>query len=918
MKKLIKLIIFWLFPVSFILMITFAINIFILDFRFAHQSHMIYQPPFSWSKYYTSLYFKKFLINTFSSKKIGLPQVHIYINEQSQEKLLSSTPNSTKQWVTGSMLNSNGDLQEIQIRYRGDNPQNWLLEKKNLRIKTRKKEMHDRRRYYEYTGFDLELFPINNIAKRMGILTNNSKLIELYVNGESNGVFMQDERFDENFLRRNKIMPVNLYKGENHNVEKRIGLDENLYNNPGLWVKTAIFNQKESKDKSDLKKFLSILHSAEVREKDFNKLLEYVDLDTWATYASFLILTKSYQADHLHNVRVAIDPWNGYVYPILQDPHPVEIDEQIYTLEYSKDDLLSLLNRSSLFIDKKYEQLFNFGIKSKILSTEINYLNEINRQFVTSLKRDPEINSKKMLRDIENFKNNLKETEKKIEKKLFEKPVASWASNSNNISILVQGEMPVTNIELIFDYEIPKWVGIDTNYNGDIDENEYKFFSNGNENVIISAKLYANRISFSKRKTNMFAHPNFKIETSPTKFSIITENNIKPKNILAQSNFSNKKFPLNYLSNFEAAQTNKLNKVIFKKGLIKNKNKVIKISGIIHVNKNLVFSNPVKIYPGTQFLMSEGSHIIFKNKVIANGTTENPIIFKKDKNVIEPWGSVALVGKKTADSKLLNIIIDGGSGGNYNQINFTSMFSLHNTKNVHLRNLRLTNHSKFDDMMHVIYCDTVTIDNAQFINAPADAIDVDISTNIIITNSKFINSNNDAIDFMESEALVDSTIILGSKDKGLSIGESSNILIYNTLLEGNNIALATKDKSNAEVLHVDFKDNKIQLSAYRKNWQYGDGGNANIYRSYIIGQENLLEVSKESNLKIHDTSIVGAKLIQGENIQLNDVDFRDLSKKQNNEKKEIIFNDLKLTHPMYSKIKLIENKNRGYNLTNYN
>ena len=116
MKKLIKLIIFWLFPVSFILMITFAINIFILDFRFAHQSHMIYQPPFSWSKYYTSLYFKKFLINTFSSKKIGLPQVHIYINEQSQEKLLSSTPNSTKQWVTGSMLNSNGDLQEIQIR----------------------------------------------------------------------------------------------------------------------------------------------------------------------------------------------------------------------------------------------------------------------------------------------------------------------------------------------------------------------------------------------------------------------------------------------------------------------------------------------------------------------------------------------------------------------------------------------------------------------------------------------------------------------------------------------------------------------------------------------------------------------------------------------------------------------------------
>ena len=292
MKKLIKLIIFWLFPVSFILVITFALNIFILDFRYGHQSHMIYQPPFSWSKYYINLYFKKFIVNTFVSKKIGLPQVHIYLNEQSQQKLLSNTPNSTKQWVKGYMLNSDGILQEIQIRYRGDNPQNWLLEKKNLRIKTRKKEMHDRKRYYEYTGFDLELFPINNIANRMGVLTNNSKLIELYVNGQSNGVFMQDERFDENFLRRNRIMPVNLYKGENHNIEKRIGLDENLYNNPGLWVKTAIFNQKSLNDKSDLKRFLSILQSAEVKEEDFEKLLEYLDLKTWARYASFLILSK--------------------------------------------------------------------------------------------------------------------------------------------------------------------------------------------------------------------------------------------------------------------------------------------------------------------------------------------------------------------------------------------------------------------------------------------------------------------------------------------------------------------------------------------------------------------------------------------------------------------------------------------------
>ena len=916
MKKLIKLIIFWLFPVSFILMITFAINIFILDFRYSHQSHMIYQPSFSWSKYYTSLYFKKFIINTFTSKKIGLPQVHIYINEQSKEKLLSSTPNSTKKWVNGSMLKSDGKLQEIQIRYRGDNPQNWLLEKKNLRLKTRKKEMHDRRRYYEYTGFDLELFPINNIARRMGILTNNSKLVELYINGQSNGVFMQDERFDENFLRRNKIMPINLYKGENHNVEKRIGVDENLYNNPGLWAKTAIFNQKDSNDKSDLKNFLMTLQSAEVRKEDFDNLLEYIDLDTWANYVSFMILTKSYQADHFHNVRIAIDPWNGYVYPILQDPHPVKIDKKIYTLEYSKDDLISLLNRSSAFIDKKYDKLFNYAVNSKILSEEIDYFKKINKDFSISLKRDPEINSKKMFKDIGIFKINLKKTEEIIKNKLFAEPTARWSKNLDKIDIFVEGEMPVSTIELIFKNEVPKWAGLDTNYNGVIDENEYKFFSNGKKSIIIPAKLYANRVPYSLRKTNMFANPNFKIGTSPTKFSVITEKNIKPNNIRGQNYFSKEKFSIKYFLNFEAAETNKFNKVIFNEELINHNKKIKNISGQIHVKKNLIFNDPVEINPGTKFLISEGSHIIFKNKVIANGTNENPIIFQRDNKSNKPWGSISIIGKETNNSKLSNIIIDGGSGGYFKQINFTSMLSLHNTKNIFIKNLKLINHSKYDDMMHVIYCDNITIDNAEFVNAPADAIDVDISTNVKIRNSKFINSKNDAIDFMESEALVDSSFIFGSKDKGLSIGESSNILLYNSLLEKNNIGIAVKDKSKAKVLHVGLKDNKIQLSAYRKNWQYGGGGSAGIYRSQISAEKNLFEVSKESKLEINDTSIIGINLMDKKNIILKDVDFYKDSDQELNKKNQFFIKDLELIHPLYSKIQEIKNKNRGYDFKN--
>ena len=523
MKKLIKLIALWLFPVFFVLMLTFAINVFISDFRLSHQSHMVFNRPFSWSKYFIHLPLKKFLINTFDSKETGLPPVYLYLDEQSQQKLLSKTPNSTKLWSTGSLLNENGVLQTVQVRYRGDNPQNWLFQKKALRIKTRKKEMHGRKRYYEYTHFKPHFFVANDLANRMKLLASNSKLVELFINGESNGIFTEDERFDENFLRRNKIMPVNLYKGEISKTELRIGIDINLFNNPGSWTKTAIFNQRDYDDKSDLENFLSILQSAETRDKDFDELFNHIDVDMWASYSVHRILAQNYHQDHYHNLRIAIDPWNGFVYPIVRDPafktfkSPDVLLKDIFPLESSTDDLLTLLNRSSLFLDKKYKKLFDYTVNHKILNNEKNYLDNIYKNLKISGNRDPQIDINKTLKTIEIYKDDLKLTENLIKNKLYEKPISSWKQSLDKINIFVEGELPVSNIKLAFDSQIPEWVGIDSNYNGVIEDHENKFFSEGKKYIVIPARFYSNRVAVNNRKIEKirsgesFPKPCFKI-----------------------------------------------------------------------------------------------------------------------------------------------------------------------------------------------------------------------------------------------------------------------------------------------------------------------------------------------------------------------------------------------------------------------
>ena len=61
---------------------------------------------------------------------------------------------STKIWQQGFLLGNDDKLKKIKIRYRGDNPRNWLFQKKNLRIKTRKKDQLGQFRYYGENSAD--------------------------------------------------------------------------------------------------------------------------------------------------------------------------------------------------------------------------------------------------------------------------------------------------------------------------------------------------------------------------------------------------------------------------------------------------------------------------------------------------------------------------------------------------------------------------------------------------------------------------------------------------------------------------------------------------------------------------------------------------------------------------------------------
>jgi len=863
MIKILKELFFWLILLFLFSIILFSYSVIKSDFKLAHQSHMVFKPPHNWSKDFFTIPAKKLLIKIFDDDSMGLPRIKMYIERKAEQKLLENTPHSTKDWQNAKIIYENDDLKNIKFRYRGDNPENWLFEKKAIRISFKKNEMIKRHRYFEYWPLDLRLSSSANLAKIAGVNISKIRLVELYINDVSDGIFMELEKLDENFLRRNKFMPVNLYKGENYNAETKIGLDRNLYNNSGLWKKNAVFNQKKLSDKSDLKNFLISLKQSTQSVEKFNEFLSYIDTDTWAKYCAYLIIAQNKHHSSWHNNRLIVDPWSGHVTPIVNDPEINILNgkKNLLTLDYSTNDLTKTLNQSSLFIDNKYKWINNFIKEKNIINEEIDYLNTNQNKIINSAKRDPQISYKNFTELLKDHKKDLANINEILLRTINSDPVATWTKKDTKFTITVQDEIPASNIKLFFDKNIPEWIVVDENYNGLADSNEIKYYSKDQNYIEIKADFYANRLIYSL--TKKFINSN--IYPSRTKFDFISKNDSLPYKIQVKNKFSEKIVEIKE-SKIEGSQTSILNKVLHKNQSDKDIKFYI-LSDTINVEKDIVFNKPVKILPGTTFLMNEGTSIIFKNKVLAQGFSSEKIKFiQKSKN--KNWGSVSLIGNLTSGSEISNVDFNGGSGGYYKQYFFSSMFSIHNSKNIKIENVLFSNNSLFDDMFHIVYSDTISINNAKFVNAFGDSLDIDVSNNISINNSSFINSKNDAIDFMETNAIVNNVYIDGSKDKGISIGESSIVKLLNNKLINNNIAIAIKDGSIAYIKNSVFAENRNDISAYKKNWQYGSGGLVKVENSTFLGDTIKFKSLNKSKIEIIASEINGKKILDGKNIYI--------------------------------------------------
>ena len=82
-----------------------------------------------------------------------MPTKHLYVSKNNLDKLLSNLPDSTKKWQDGFIFEK-GQMKKINIRYLGDNLNNWIFENKSFKLKYTKKNFESKYRSFDYFTLD--------------------------------------------------------------------------------------------------------------------------------------------------------------------------------------------------------------------------------------------------------------------------------------------------------------------------------------------------------------------------------------------------------------------------------------------------------------------------------------------------------------------------------------------------------------------------------------------------------------------------------------------------------------------------------------------------------------------------------------------------------------------------------------------
>ena len=788
-----------------------------------------------------------------------IAQVRLNVEPSTLKEMVSDLPHSAKaKYYNASLLYPDGVTRKVQYRLRGRNIWHWSEQKPSLRIKTKKRSPISIHRHLNLVNPEDRLMLANPfgeaLARKFGVLAPNTQMVEVYLNDRYTGVYQLTNREDESFIRFNRRMPGPLYVGnhldkdnwEADQFELEGDLDMLDYANPMEEVTELI---KSPPSQKGLKQFWNL-----------------VDKEALAGWQALMTIISGTHSDSRHNQVFYLDPTTGKIEPVISDimalgvllyPGQWERFKTKWSPKYNNHinrnmtPIIGFAMSDPTFVQLVYKKVYD-AIKSFASAEEqTSLLYAMTKEIESSVRADP-------------FKSSLAHTfagwyrvpYSNLHFDLEKQRISEFFSaredfvldelNKSKISIFQsEGDEKNGLISIaVAGFSAVKLTAEDNSSEFKvIDEDGATVPTNGDHLLLYPSLIKTFSPSVAHRENPPFTlEPQFRI------YKLETDHNQKQK-IIAN--------PDKYFVNAVTGRS----PIFVERGAILPKNEIVHTvhvvafaepekqeivlgPGEVVLNDDLFIpkNTVLKILPGTDILAGSNVSIISLGKVVAVGSTSLPITINR-LNPENPWGTLSIIGNEAGYSRIEHLHAYGGSSELYNNIMLTGMISIYHVDKVSIQKVSIGSNSIGDDTLRVVNS-TIDLNVLEATNCFADCIDFDF----VKGSAKNVTASfagNDGFDFMSSSVNLENYFVHACGDKGISLGELSNVTGRNIAIDDCHYGVAAKDNSLGDFDNLTISNSKIGISSYQKNWRYGYRGKVAAHQLTL--SKNQMDVEEVGN-----------------------------------------------------------------------
>ena len=269
----------------------------------------------------------------------------------------------------------------------------------------------------------------------------------------------------------------------------------------------------------------------------------------------------------------------------------------------------------------------------------------------------------------------------------------------------------------------------------------------------------------------------------------------------------------------------------------------------------------VRILPGTEVRLDKRVSLIFRGKVLAEGTAADPIIFTERK---KRYGGIALQGPGTAGSRFRHVRFEKGRHPEWGLGLYPGLLNIHDTSDILLEHCEFGPNRGADDVLHIAYVSELAMEDVKFEVSAADALDIEFSEGTL-ANVDVDEAGDECLDLMGSRLNVRDSRFSNCGGSAISAGEESKVNLVDSYLGGGGTGLLVKNASRALVDGVLFHNLKVAVQVQVMSDRYEKRSKLKGDELLVLDCEQALvsdkKLKKQPVVRIPEESEVGDLLV---------------------------------------------------------